>query len=163
MVMYTVENPGERPGHGARTLHIEGDVTFGTTEKAYGLCVDSLACGDELELDIEKVTRFDYSLVKLLCATHRTAELFHKRLTVRGAVSPAGLGAVRMADACRGRNCLHDRSRPCILFGSLGHPPGDGTLAPKGKAAGSPTGKARRGANGTKGSTGRKRHGEGVG
>ena len=89
MVVYTVMRKSSPEGS-LTALHVEGKVTSGDWEKLREFCLDALRNSDELVLDLEKVSEYDFSLGFFVCLFRKAAQLSGKRLAVRGNRERAG-------------------------------------------------------------------------
>lgn len=84
MLAYRVEERGRENRMVKTTLHLQGEVTSGDWEKLRELCLSALHNGEQLVLNLEKVTGYDYSLSIFVCLLRRTVQLLKKRLSVKG-------------------------------------------------------------------------------
>ena len=83
MVVYTVSG-GKDGRDGKLTLHVEGKVTSGNWETLREFCLDALKNSDDLALNLENVSEYDFSLSIFVCLLRRTVLLLGKQLTIQG-------------------------------------------------------------------------------
>jgi hypothetical protein len=83
MVVYTVRR-GIDAMDGKLTLHVEGKVASGNWETLREFCLDALKNSDDLALNLENVSEYDFSLSIFVCLLRRTVLLLGKQLTIQG-------------------------------------------------------------------------------
>jgi anti-anti-sigma regulatory factor len=117
MVLYTVI-PGKNAQSSQMTLHVEGKVNSGNWEKLRELCLDALRTSDDLVLNLEKVSDYDFSLGIFVCLLRRSVLLLGKRLTVQGSQD----GSFCVFEAARenvANRCSFTGATTCCLHENL--------------------------------------------
>ncbi len=104
-------------GGDAGTLLLEGDLTVQRAAELHAALRDSLSRAAHITLNFERVTGIDLSCLQLLCAAHRSAEKFSKRLTVAGTDSGVFRRAVGEAGYTRHDGCITDPLSSCLWTG----------------------------------------------
>ena len=85
------------------TLHVEGKVTSSNWETLREFCLNALKSSDDLVLNLEGVSEYDFSLSIFVCLLRRTARLLDKRLAIHG----------KQGDFV----CLYSRGSRCSVTG----------------------------------------------
>ena len=83
MVIYTVTR-GNSEASSTMTVHVEGKVTLDNWESLRGFCLDALKTSENLVLNLENVSEYDFSLSVFVCLLRRTVQWQGKQLTVLG-------------------------------------------------------------------------------
>ena len=84
MVAFTVICRKPKNSAAKATLSVEGIVTPGDLGKLRELCLDTFKHVDHLELNIERIGRYDFAFNIFVCLLRRTAPFLSKSLTVLG-------------------------------------------------------------------------------
>jgi hypothetical protein len=117
MVVYTVQC-GKSLSASQTTLHVEGKVSARNWERLREFCLDALKSSDDLVLNLEKVSEYDFSLSIFVCLLRRTVLLQGKRLKVHG--TQEGAFCVYEAAGAPGKNrCLFTGAHTCSLHENL--------------------------------------------
>jgi hypothetical protein len=83
MVIYTVTR-GNSEASSKMTVHVEGKVTLDNWESLRGFCLDALKTSENLVLNLENISEYDFSLSVFICLLRRAVQVQGKQLTVFG-------------------------------------------------------------------------------
>ncbi len=119
MLAYTITSRTGKRNLRKTTLHLEGSATFCSEEKLHSIFFNAVENSDQLVINLERLTEFDYSLVMLLCATHKMAELFSKKISLQGGMPEVRGALAKAVCSSRQKGCIFVKSRPCILKENL--------------------------------------------
>jgi len=103
-------------------LLVSGHAIFDHAEEMEHAFFRALHGCDHLVVNIARIEQVDLSFVMLLCATHRTAELLKKRLTIQGALPDDSKRHFEHARRSRTRGCLFSGRSSCIFWEQLAEP-----------------------------------------
>jgi hypothetical protein len=119
MLTYT-EVPGKSADPLVKTfIHVEGEVTANHWEELRELCLSALKNSDQLVLDLEGVSAYDYSLGIFVCLLRRTVQLLHKHLTVEGKQQESFACVYGAAQITATKRCSFASSGHCCLWENL--------------------------------------------
>jgi ABC-type transporter Mla MlaB component len=104
------------------TLHFEGGAVANDWEMMNRAAFDAMNRCDHLVVNIEKINRFDCSLLLLLCTIRRTAHLLGKEVTVQGNTQGDPICAYEYALRAKATPCTVASATPCHLWESLSGP-----------------------------------------
>lgn len=119
MVAYTVSKAKREKLPVKTTLYLEGEVTTKEWEKLRELCLDALKSSDELVLNINKVTKYDYSFTVLVCLLRRTVQLLSKRLHVIGKNKDSFICIYDVALRSKTERCSFTEANPYCMWENL--------------------------------------------
>jgi hypothetical protein len=119
MLTYT-EVPGKSADPLVKTfIHVEGEVTAQNWEQLREICLSALKCSDQIVLDLEGVSSYDYSLGIFVCLLRRTMQLLHKRLEVQGKQQESFACVYGAAQITSTKRCSFAKVGPCCLWENL--------------------------------------------
>jgi hypothetical protein len=116
MLVCAVSDSAGISGKRKKTVWIKGSATFDNEQELQQIVNKALHASECLEIRCEHITRADFSFVMLICSTHRTAELFNKRLIIRGTMPDDEVWHYEHARYARERGCLFAAHRKCRFW-----------------------------------------------
>lgn len=119
MVAYTISSARQEDSSVRTSLHIEGNVTSEDWDRLRELCIDVLKNSEQMVLNVEKVSNFDYSFSVLICLLRRTVQLLKKRLTIVGESKHLFLCVYEIAMKSNSVGCSFADQTPCCVWENL--------------------------------------------
>lgn len=113
MFVYSTKNSGLTDAGRKTTVHIEGSVSSEIVDSLQPIFSKILRTCDHLEVNLKRLKEVDYSFIMLLCATHRTAVLFGKQLTLKGGTPGAFEKYLDLLHYSRKEGCLFTGRSHC--------------------------------------------------
>jgi len=102
------------PSEKHQVIALEGEIVIQRIGDIKLQIVSALEAGDDLELDLGKVTEMDATGLQLLCSAHRSAQKAGKKFGVAAPVPPVLVSAWKAAGLEREHGCALDRTATCL-------------------------------------------------
>lgn len=98
------------------TLRVGGRMTFDQEDEMQRVFVNSLHVCDHLVVNLDQIVQVDFSFFMLICVTHRTADLLHKRLSVIGSLPIGSTRHFEYVHNSRHSGCHFAPHRSCCIM-----------------------------------------------